>query len=138
MVGAEGASPQPTWPSCNSTRTIRFSALVIVTPAIFIGALSGKATGMASIRRTISGGRLPVTRIIACVFSSTALPQVPSGLMFAALMIGVHLSISALWNAPKPAGVICSALGISWPISASRFCTAGSASAPAIAALSLR
>ena len=57
MVGADGASPQPTWPSADSTRTSRFSALVIVMPAIFIGALSGTAIGMASMRRTISGAR---------------------------------------------------------------------------------
>ena len=55
MVGAEGASPEPTWPSAASMRTIRFSALAIVIPAIFIGALSGNAIGMASIRRTING-----------------------------------------------------------------------------------
>src|SRR5215470_9513011 len=54
MVGAEAASPQPTRPSRASTRTSRFSALAMVTPAIFIGVLSGNATGMASTRRIVS------------------------------------------------------------------------------------
>jgi hypothetical protein len=53
MVGADGASPQPTAPSVDSTRTSRFSAVVMVIPAIFIGAFSGSATGIASMRRTI-------------------------------------------------------------------------------------
>ena len=78
MVGADGASPQPTWPSCNSTRTIRFSAFVIVTPAIFIGALSGKATGMASIRRTINGARSTPAAADRCVRSSIALTFLPA------------------------------------------------------------
>ena len=57
MVGAEAASPQPTVPPAASIRTSRFSALVMVTPAIFIGAFSGSATGMASTRRMVSGAR---------------------------------------------------------------------------------
>ena len=65
MVGADGASPQPTTPSADSIRTSRFSAVVIVIPAIFIGALSGKATGIASMRRTISGARSDAARTAA-------------------------------------------------------------------------
>ena len=57
MVGADGASPQPTVPSAASMRTMTFCAAVMVSAAIFIGALSGKATGMASTRRTISGAK---------------------------------------------------------------------------------
>src|SRR5215470_9301365 len=57
MVGAEAASPHPTVPSWASTRTSRFSACVMVTPAIFIGLTSGSATGMASTRRMINGAR---------------------------------------------------------------------------------
>ena len=55
MVGADAASPQPTVPSAASTRTSRFSAVEMVSSAIFIGAFSGSATGMASMRRMISG-----------------------------------------------------------------------------------
>ena len=43
MVGAEAASPQPTMPPVASMRTSTFSATSIVTPAIFIGFLSGSA-----------------------------------------------------------------------------------------------
>ena len=113
MVGADGASPQPTSPLAASTRTSRFSALVMVMPAIFIGALSGSATGMASMRRTLSGAASAVVPSVARGVRSQHDEGQPSGLMFAALMIGVHFSISALWNAPKPSGVICSAVGIS-------------------------
>src|ERR1044072_8545717 len=70
MVGADGASPQPTWPPCSSTRTIRFSAFVMVTPAIFIGALSGKATGIASMRRTTRGARSKPAADDRCVCSN--------------------------------------------------------------------
>ena len=55
MVGAEAASPQPTLPSAASIRTRMFSALAMVMPDIFIGVLSGSATGMASTRRIGSG-----------------------------------------------------------------------------------
>src|SRR5689334_6435200 len=55
MVGADGASPQPTTPLAASTRTSRFSALSMVMPAIFIGLRSGSATAIASMRRRISG-----------------------------------------------------------------------------------
>ena len=55
MVGAEAASPQPTRPSAASIRTSRFSAVAMVMPDIFIGVLSGSATGMASTRRIGSG-----------------------------------------------------------------------------------
>src|SRR3954447_19483978 len=44
----------------------------MVTPAIFIGALSGKATGMASMRRTISGACSTRAAGDRCVFSNTA------------------------------------------------------------------
>src|SRR3954449_11301061 len=70
MVGADAASPQPTVPSAASMRTSRFSAVVIVTPAIFIGLLSGSATGMASTRRTISGERSVRALGDRCVLSS--------------------------------------------------------------------
>ena len=43
-----------------------------------------------------------------------------SALMPAALMIGHHFSISALWKAASASGVCCSRGGISWPRSASR------------------
>ena len=59
-----------------------------------------------------------------------------SALIPAALMIGHHLSISALWNAAKPSGVCCSREATSSPSSAKRFWIAGSASAATIAALS--
>src|SRR5688572_6066990 len=55
MVGADAASPQPTRPLAASTRTTTFCAAVTVSNAIFTGALSGSATGMASTRRMISG-----------------------------------------------------------------------------------
>src|SRR5262245_54517268 len=55
MVGAEAASPQPTRPSAASIRTRMFSAVAMVIPDIFIGVLSGSATGMASTRRIGSG-----------------------------------------------------------------------------------
>ncbi len=55
MVGAEAASPQPTLPSAASIRTRTFSALEMVMPDIFIGVLSGSATGIASTRRIGSG-----------------------------------------------------------------------------------
>jgi len=35
--------------------------------------------------------------------------------MFAALMIGHHFSISALWNAASPSGVCCSRAATSSP-----------------------
>ena len=65
MVGAEGASPQPTSPLAASTRTSRFSALAMVMPAIVIGAFSGNATGMASMRRTINGAASAVEPSVA-------------------------------------------------------------------------
>ena len=40
-----------------------------------------------------------------------------SSLIFAVLMIGHHLSISALWKAARAAGVCCSREGSSKPIS---------------------
>src|SRR5262245_20246811 len=55
MVGAEAASPQPVVPSAASIRTMRFCAAVMVSAAIFIGAFSGSATGMASTRRMVRG-----------------------------------------------------------------------------------
>ena len=61
IVGAEAASPQPTMTRCPpsaSMRTSTLSAVAIVTPAIFIGFLSGSATGIASTRRMTSGGRM--------------------------------------------------------------------------------
>ena len=58
MVGAEAASPQPTVPSLASIRTRMFCAAVMVSPAIFIAAFSGSATGMASTRRMVSGASL--------------------------------------------------------------------------------
>src|SRR5262249_19237889 len=57
--------------------------------------------------------------------------------MLAALMIGHHLSISAFWNAANPSKVCSSRVGISWPKSASRSFTLGSANAWATALLSL-
>ena len=59
MVGADAASPQPTVPSLASIRTRMFCAAVMVSPAIFIAAFSGNATGMASTRRMVSGISLP-------------------------------------------------------------------------------
>src|SRR5580704_6956247 len=57
--------------------------------------------------------------------------------MPAALMIGHHFSISALWNAARPAGVCCTRGAISSPSSANRMRTFGSASASTNASLSL-
>jgi hypothetical protein len=61
MVGAEAASPQPTVPSAASIRTRMLNARLMVTPAIAIGFLSGRATGMGSTRRMISGSRAPMS-----------------------------------------------------------------------------
>src|SRR5262249_45590945 len=47
--------------------------------------------------------------------------------MFAALMIGHHFSISALWNARRASGDPWPGGGMSWPRSANRLRTAGSA-----------
>src|SRR5262249_42949531 len=60
-----------------------------------------------------------------------------SPFIFAALMMGHHFSISALWSAPSASGVCCSRGKISCPISASRARTVGSANASTAAALSL-
>src|SRR5215813_12015768 len=60
-----------------------------------------------------------------------------SALMPAALMIGHHFSISALWNAASACGVCSSRDTICWPRSASRWRTPGSVSASTAAALSL-
>src|SRR4029077_17089840 len=60
-----------------------------------------------------------------------------SSLMFADLMMGHHLSISALCSAPSASGVCCSRGGISSPKSLSRSRTIGSAIASMAAALSL-
>ena len=71
MVGADAASPQPTVPSSASMRTSMFSAVAIVTPAIFMALFSGNATGIASTRRTISGALVPhVAEADRCVRSS--------------------------------------------------------------------
>src|SRR6185503_850156 len=59
-----------------------------------------------------------------------------SALMPAALIIGHHFSISALWNAARPSGVCSSREAISSPRSARRARTAGSASAWTIASFS--
>jgi hypothetical protein len=57
--------------------------------------------------------------------------------MPAALMIGHHFSVSALWKARSLSGV-CSSRGTTWsPTFASRFCVAGSARASMIATFSL-
>src|SRR5215467_2331349 len=60
-----------------------------------------------------------------------------SALMPAALMIGHHFTISALWNAASACGVCSSRDTICWPRSASRWRTPGSVSASTAAALSL-
>src|SRR5436309_15981945 len=60
-----------------------------------------------------------------------------SGLTLAALMIGHHFSISALWKAPSASGVCCARDGMSMPRSAMRLRTPASAMAPTAAALSL-
>jgi hypothetical protein len=49
IVGAEDASPQPTFPSESVTLTIRLSQVSIKIPDILIGILSGMATAHASI-----------------------------------------------------------------------------------------
>ena len=67
MVGAEAASPQPTWPSAASMRTSTFSAAAIVTRAIFIGFFSGNATGIASTRRIRSGARVAAAWAGGCI-----------------------------------------------------------------------
>ena len=91
MVGADGASPQPTMPSADFDRAPAGSRpCVIVIPAIFIGALSGSATGIASMRRTISGARSRRADDLAL-----RPLQHHCALMSAALMIGHHFSISA-------------------------------------------
>ena len=54
-----------------------------------------------------------------------------SALIPASLMIGHYFSASAFTNAPSASGVCCSGGKISWPRSASRDRTAGSASAAA-------
>src|SRR6516164_8175600 len=55
---------------------------------------------------------------------------VHSPLMFAALMMGHHFSIWAVWKARSASGVCCSRGGISCPNSASRERTVGWARAP--------
>jgi hypothetical protein len=64
--------------------------------------------------------------------------HIHSPLMPAALMIGHHFSISALCSAPTASGVGWSRGKISWPSSASRDRTVGSASASTVAALSFQ
>src|SRR5206468_2484547 len=59
------------------------------------------------------------------------------GLMLAALMIGHHLSISALWKAPSASGVCSSGFAITCPSSMSRCRTAASARVSITAASSL-
>jgi hypothetical protein len=54
----------------------------------------------------------------------------------AALIIGHHFSVSALWKAPSASGDCCSRGGISEPRSERRARTAGSASVSTTAALS--
>ena len=49
IVGAEDASPQPTFPSESVILTIKLSQVSINIPDIFIGILSGIATAHASI-----------------------------------------------------------------------------------------
>jgi len=58
--GAEAASPQPTVPStARSDQEILRG--VMVSAAIFIGDFSGSATGIASMRRIVSGASSPLT-----------------------------------------------------------------------------
>jgi len=56
--------------------------------------------------------------------------------MPAALMIGHHFAISALWNAARPSGVCCSGEATSRPNSANFFRKPGSAKAYTMAPLS--
>src|SRR6478672_13022511 len=49
MIGAEAASPHPITPLSDSIRTIRLSAIVSSTPAIFTGLVSGRLTAIGSI-----------------------------------------------------------------------------------------
>src|SRR5262249_13771387 len=74
---------------------------------------------------------------VASQAALTTAPQPHSALMLAALMIGHHFSISALWKVASASGVCCSRGEISSPRSASRARTAGSAKASTIAAFSL-
>jgi hypothetical protein len=67
IVGAEAASPQPTSPPAASMRTSTLSAVAMVTPAIFIGFLSGSATGMASTRLMSNGGRVATACAETCM-----------------------------------------------------------------------
>src|SRR5436190_7501574 len=60
-----------------------------------------------------------------------------SPLMFAALIMGHHFSISAFWNAARASGVCWPRGNTSRPISASRARTVASAKASTTAALSL-
>ena len=61
--------------------------------------------------------------------SSRSDRQDHSPLMFAALTIGHHFSISTFWKAASASGVCCSGGGMARPWSAMRACTAGSARA---------
>src|ERR1043166_8647033 len=56
--------------------------------------------------------------------------------MPAALIIGHHFSISALWCAPSASGVSCSRVGMTWPSSVSHARPPGSATVSPPAALS--
>ena len=49
MVGAEAASPQPTTPVSDSTRTSTLSARVTVSPAICTGFFIGRLTAIGSM-----------------------------------------------------------------------------------------
>src|SRR5262249_18342386 len=72
-----------------------------------------------------------------CIVITRSLGHDQSALMLAALTIGHHRSISALWKAPNASGVCWSADGISWPCSAKRCRTVASARVSTTAALSL-
>src|SRR5262249_19644510 len=97
---------------------------------------------LGRLRAVVVPQRLPaqsISRIARQISGHVSLdrPAPSFSLMFAALMIGHHFSISAVWYAASASGVCCSRGNISWPRFASRARTFGSASASTTAALSL-
>src|SRR6185369_1749353 len=78
MVGADAASPQPTWPVSVSILTSTLSALSIRTPAIFIACAIGRRTAIASTRLIRAGAAASAGRVGMAVVVVIAYVQVES------------------------------------------------------------
>src|SRR5262249_12879403 len=74
--------------------------------------------------------------VSCCCFPELNASRIYSPLIFSALRIGHHFSISAFCCAASASGVCCSRGGISWPCSANRCCTVASTKAACTTELS--